>query len=72
MTTPTRPHHESNPDPLLDLAQAAAYLTLSERTVRRLVASGQLGCIQLSPRKMRIRRSELERYVSASTTGATR
>lgn len=59
-----------NPDPLYDLHQAAAYLATSDKHVRRLIAAGRLAGTQLGPRKLRVRRSELERFVHESTSVA--
>jgi predicted DNA-binding transcriptional regulator AlpA len=49
-----------NPDPLLDVPQAAEYLGTSERHVRLLT----------SKEKVRFRRSELNTYLVTRTTPA--
>lgn len=56
---------------LLDIHEAARYLTVSERTVHRLVADGKLAKQKIRG-GTRFRRSELERYLRASerTTAA--
>ena len=46
---------------LLTVKQVAAYFQVSERTVRRWMASGLLKAVKVGPRQVRIRRAELER-----------
>lgn len=45
---------------LTSIADAAAYLDCSERTIRRRVASGQLTAYRLGPRLLRIDLDELD------------
>src|SRR5574340_662106 len=47
----------------LTIAETAARLTLSQATVRRLVASGQLLAVRLSARRVGIAQGELARYL---------
>ena len=55
----------TSPDPplpaLLTVKQTATYFQVSERTVRRWMASGLLKAVKVGPRQVRIRRAELER-----------
>lgn len=51
-------------DGLLTVRQVAAYLGVSERTVRRLIATGQLRCIHIG-RLTRIDPGDVSRWVSA-------
>ena len=46
---------------LLTVKQTATYFQVSERTVRRWMASGLLKAVKVGPRQVRIRRAELER-----------
>jgi excisionase family DNA binding protein len=50
-------------DPLLTLDEVAAFLTVSPRTVRRLLAHG-LPCVRLG-RVVRFRQADLLRFVEA-------
>lgn len=45
---------------LLTVAQVATYLKLSEKTVRRLIASGLLRASKLSNRSWRIRACDID------------
>jgi excisionase family DNA binding protein len=54
---------------MLRLPQAAAALGVSLSTVRRLIDSERLRVVQLSPGRVGIESSELERYVRAQTSG---
>ena len=59
-----RPHrpHAAAPEPLLSVADAAAHLRVSTKTVRRLLARGELGASRVG-RQLRISRSELLAYL---------
>lgn len=59
--------HSPNPDPLLTLDQAGEYLGTSGKFVRRQIAGGAITPTVLGTRNIRIRRSELERFIAAST-----
>ena len=52
---------------LLTVAQVATYLKLSEKTVRRLIASGLLRASKLSNRSWRIRACDIDDYVSSTS-----
>lgn len=56
----------SNPviDPLLTLKQAAETLNLCTRTVRNMIHDEKLAAIRISERRICIRASEIERYLS--------
>jgi excisionase family DNA binding protein len=54
---------------MLRLPQAAAALGVSLSTVRRLIDSERLRVVQLSPGRVGIESSELDRYVKAQSTG---
>lgn len=56
----------SSPPPVvLRLPDAARYLTLSPRTVKGLVASGALPAVQLSPRRIAFRITDLDTYIES-------
>lgn len=56
-----------NTDPLYTAEEAAEYLGISHWTVRRLVANHELRGVYLG-RLLRVRRSDLEAYLSAART----
>ncbi|MBL4844955.1 MAG: helix-turn-helix domain-containing protein [Planctomycetes bacterium] len=56
-------------DRLLTVAQVAARLACSQRTVRSYLASGRLLRVRLSPRAVRIRESELARFLASCEEG---
>ena len=58
-----------NPDPLLDVSQAAEYLGTSERHIR-LLTSKCLITVTRVGNKVRFRRSELNTYLVTRTTPA--
>jgi excisionase family DNA binding protein len=60
-----------NPDPLLTTKQAGEYLGFSDEFVRQQIAAGLIAIVQLGRPKrprLRIRRSALEAYITASTS----
>lgn len=62
---PRPPRHRppaAAPEPLLSVADAAAFLRVSGRTVRRLLARGELGASRVG-RQLRIGRAELLAYL---------
>lgn len=54
-------------DPLLTIAETAAILNVSQRTVRRLVASRAIGVVRIG-RSVRLRRKEIEALVASGGT----
>ena len=52
---------------LLTYSEAAAYLRVSDRTVRDEVRAGNLAAVRIGPRggAVRISRAELDRYIAA-------
>lgn len=63
---------ELNPSPLIDAKQIAAQLGAAEETARRIMRSGEIPVIALSPRRLRVRQSDLDAYIAAKTRPATR
>jgi excisionase family DNA binding protein len=54
-------------EPLLTFAQAAHFLGVSLRQVRRLVDCGKLPMVRVSTRAPRIRRCDLQSYLESVT-----
>ena len=57
---------------MFDYDDAARLLSVSPRTVRRLVASGELPAVTLTPGTRRILRSDLEAYAQSLATASPR
>jgi excisionase family DNA binding protein len=57
-------------DPLRNLRDAAAYLTLSTRTLEGLVAAGAIEFVRVSARRIAFRQSFLDQFVRARTQPA--
>ncbi len=56
---------------LLSVANVAEALSVSERTVRRLLASGELSVVRLG-RSVRIRQLDLDAYIGRQLRGGGR
>ena len=56
---------------LLTYRQVADQLNVGERTVRRLVSSGELTRVQLSPQMPRIDSADLARYLARRAATVT-
>lgn len=54
---------------LLTVLQAASYLQLSDKTIRRLINNCQLTAFKVGNRSWRIKRSDIEAYLQAHTNG---
>jgi DNA (cytosine-5)-methyltransferase 1 len=52
---------------LLTVSQTAAYLKLSEKTVRRLISDGRLQASRLSNRSWRLRSCDIDDYIQANS-----
>lgn len=48
---------------LLTIEEAAAYTSLSTRTIRRRIADGALPAFRVGPRSIRVRREHLEQLL---------
>jgi len=60
------PDEPASPRPLLTIADAAARLQVSTRTLRREIASGRLAVVSIGlGRLLRIRQEALDRYITA-------
>ncbi|OPY56773.1 MAG: Helix-turn-helix domain protein [Pelotomaculum sp. PtaU1.Bin035] len=54
---------------LLTVSQAADYLKVSEKTVRRLISSQKLLAAKVGDRSWRIKESDIEAYLQAHSNG---
>lgn len=54
-------------DELLTVAQAATYLKLSEKTIRRLINERLLLASKVDGRSWRIREKDIENYLNSNT-----
>ena len=52
----------------MTVADAAAFLNVSTKTVRRLIERGALDCVKIG-RSIRLRREVIERYISDCSNG---
>jgi DNA (cytosine-5)-methyltransferase 1 len=59
-------------DELLTVSQTAVYLQLSEKTVRRLLGSSQLLASRVGNRSWRIKKTDIDEYLSSRTNSAKR
>lgn len=66
MAHPTDNPGTTNPDPLLTVSQAAHYLGVSDKLVRREISAGRLTRTTVG-RYIRVRQSALEAYLANST-----
>lgn len=56
-------------DELLTVAQAAEYLKVCDKTVRRMIASKELVASKVGSRNWRIRKDDIDAYLNATSTG---
>jgi excisionase family DNA binding protein len=56
-------------DRLMVVAEVAEYLRLPESTTYRLIKAGTIPAMVLSPRRIRVRRADLDRWLAERTTG---
>lgn len=54
---------------LLTVAQAAKYLKVSDKTVRRLISDNKLLAAKVGNRSWRIKESDIEAYLQAHSNG---
>jgi excisionase family DNA binding protein len=52
------------PDQMLSVAEAAAYLSVSTKTLRTMLADGRLQAFTLGARVLRIRKSDIDAALS--------
>lgn len=64
--TPPRPAASGSHAPrLLSLQEAAAHLTIGVRTLKAVVARGDLQVVQVAPRRVAVRIEDLDAYVQS-------
>jgi excisionase family DNA binding protein len=64
---------DANVDPdLLTVKEAASLLSVSERTLWKMIAEGRLAAIRLSRRITRIHRTEVRALIDGASPGAGR
>lgn len=56
-------------DELFTVAQAAEYLKVCDITIRRMIASKKLVASKIGSRNWRIRKDDIDAYLSATSTG---
>lgn len=69
MTTQETVETWQQTDPLLTKQQASDYLTMSPRTIDKLINTRQLAVVHIG-RSVRIRKSQLDAYLAANTSPA--
>lgn len=52
----------------LTVGEIAARLRLNQQTVRNWIDRGELAAIRVGPRRVRVRASELERFIASSSS----
>jgi excisionase family DNA binding protein len=66
---PLRPQEIADPNELLDIGQAAAFLNVSEASLRRWTNSGRLACLRVGQRRQRrFRREDLLGFLEGQTS----
>ncbi len=69
MGKPLRPQEIADPNELLDIGQAAAFLNVSEASLRRWTNSGRLACLRVGRRReRRFRREDLLGFLEGQTS----
>lgn len=56
-------------DELFTVAEVAAMLKLNPQTIRNWIDRGELACVRIGPRRVRIKRSDLDRLIQPGYTG---
>lgn len=56
-------------NPLLTIAQVATALSVSERTVYRLIADGKLVTVKIADNTTRVRESDLDEFLDRQVSG---
>ena len=57
-------------DPFLTVGEVADMLRLNQPTVRNTIDRGELVAVRVGPRRVRIRKSDLDRWISESAAQA--
>ena len=61
--------HAPVPRAYIGVSEAAAYLDLSEKTIRRLIDSGELTAYKYGPRVLRLKISDLDAVFTVKAVG---
>lgn len=56
-------------DDIFTVAQAAQYLKVSEKTIRRLIHSGKLVASRVGGRSLRLKKSDIDGYLAEHING---
>jgi excisionase family DNA binding protein len=59
-------------DRYLTVADVAELLKLNQQTVRNWIDAGELAAIRVGARRVRVRESDLEKFIASSTTSTIR
>lgn len=51
-------------DELFTIAQAAAYLKVCDKTIRRMIKSNKITASKIGSRAWRIKKSDIDRYIA--------
>jgi excisionase family DNA binding protein len=54
-------------DPFLTVDEVAAMLRLNPQTVRNTIDRGELAAVRVGPRRVRVRKSALDRFIAESS-----
>jgi excisionase family DNA binding protein len=57
------------PDECLTVAEVASRLKLNQQTVRNMIDRGQLGAVRVGQRRVPVRQSQLDAFLTATETG---
>jgi excisionase family DNA binding protein len=60
----------SSHDEFLTVAEVAALLKINQQTVRNWIDAGKLPAVRVGARRVRVTRSDLERFLEQGRTGA--
>lgn len=58
------------PDELFTVAQAAEYLKVCEKTIRRIIKANKLTAFRIGSRAWRIKKSDIEIYIKNNANDA--
>jgi excisionase family DNA binding protein len=64
MTKPRITRRASEPRPLFTVKGAAKHLAISERTIERCIARGEIPVVRVGSQLRRIRPEDLDRYIA--------
>jgi excisionase family DNA binding protein len=59
----------NQPRPLWSAEQVAHLLSISQKTVQKLVREGKLSCVQVTARERRFTPEQVQQYIESQSTG---